>query len=133
MTEVFADTFYFIALLNPSDQAHARARAVTDAQGSRLVTTSWVLLELANALSQREQRGRFVTALAALRSDASAIIIPPEQRWFDEGVELYSSRTDKNWSLTDCISFAVMRDRKIEAALTGDRHFEQAGFRALLR
>jgi predicted nucleic acid-binding protein len=52
---------------------------------------------------------------------------------FETGVSLYASRTDKEWSLTDCISFTVMSQYGIRDALTGDRHFEQAGFRALLR
>ena len=53
--------------------------------------------------------------------------------YFDEGVRLYVARPDKDWSLTDCISFVVMRERGITEALTGDRHFEQAGFVALLK
>jgi hypothetical protein len=61
-----------------------------------------------------------------------ATIIGPDQYWFDAGMELYADRPDKDWSLTDCISFVVMQERGITDALTGDRHFEQAGFRALL-
>ena len=49
------------------------------------------------------------------------------------GVALYAERPDKDWSLTDCISFVVMRTMDITEALTGDRHFEQAGFTALLK
>jgi hypothetical protein len=78
MSEIFADTFYFLALLSPSDKASQRAWSITAEQRSTLVTTAWVLTELANA-------------------------------------------------------FVVMRDRGIAGALTGDRHFEQAGFRALLK
>jgi uncharacterized protein len=50
---------------------------------------------------------------------------------FEEGFSLYSARSDKDWSLTDCISFVVMQRRNIREALTADRHFEQAGFVAL--
>jgi hypothetical protein len=60
-------------------------------------------------------------------------MIPATQELFDRGVALYESRPDKEWSLTDCISFVVMADHGITEALTGDRHFEQAGFVALLK
>ena len=133
MNEIFADTFYFLALLSPSDKASQRARTITAEQRSTLVTTAWVLTELANALCKREARVGFLDTLRALRSDPTATIVAPEQRWFDAGLELYAARPDKDWSLTDCISFVVMRDRGIAGALTGDRHFEQAGFRALLK
>jgi hypothetical protein len=61
------------------------------------------------------------------------MIVPPTQSLSDQGVELYSERPDKGWSLTDCISFIVMRHHGVTQALTGDHHFEQAGFIALLR
>lgn len=133
MREVFADTFYFVALLSPSDQAYQSARAATANQHARLVTTAWVLTELANMLGKRESRAGFLHTLRVLQSDRTAVIVGPEQRWFDAGIELYAARPDKDWSLTDCISFVVMQDRGIVEALTGDRHFEQAGFQALLK
>jgi predicted nucleic acid-binding protein len=132
MADTFADTFYFIALLNPADEGHVRARTITSALRSPLVTTVWVLAEVANTLRRRETRRLFLTLLAALRSDSTATIVGPDQRWLDAGLELYSARLDKDWSLTDCISFAIMKDRGISEALTGDHHFEQAGFKALL-
>jgi uncharacterized protein len=133
MTEIFADTFYFLALLNSRDEAFERTRAVTASQNSVLVTTAWVMTELADALRKPKMRAEFLDTFRMLRDDASTIIVGPEQRWFDAGIELYATRTDKDWSLTDCISFVVMRDRGIVAALTGDHHFEQAGFQAILK
>ena len=133
MTEVFADTFYFLALLSPSDKAYERARAITVNQRSRLVTTAWVLTELANSLCKQDTRGKFFDTLRSLQSDPTAVIIGPEKHWFDAGIELYETRPDKDWSLTDCISFVVMQERAIADALTGDHHFEQAGFRPLLK
>jgi len=59
--------------------------------------------------------------------------VPPAQDWFDRGVGLYSRRLDKDWSLTDCISFAVMDEFGLTESLTGDHHFEQAGFTILLK
>jgi hypothetical protein len=61
------------------------------------------------------------------------VIIPAEPQLYEEGIALYRARPDKDWSLTDCISFVVMKARGITEALTGDHHFEQAGFVALLK
>ena len=67
-----------------------------------------------------------------LRDDPDAVIVRPSQELFDQGVGLFGRRLDQSWSLTDCISFVVMEQQRIRDALTGDRHFEQAGFRVLL-
>jgi predicted nucleic acid-binding protein len=60
-------------------------------------------------------------------------VVPATRRLLEDGVQFYRYRRDKNWPLTDCISFVVMEDEEIRVALTGDRHFEQAGFTALLK
>ena len=133
MKALFADSFYFLALLRLEDSAHARALAASQNRTERLVTTAWVLTEVADALAVPAMREGFRRLLAALRADAACTIVPPTQDLFDAGVELYARRPDKGWSLTDCISFVVMREHGISEALTGDRHFEQAGFIALLK
>jgi predicted nucleic acid-binding protein len=61
------------------------------------------------------------------------MIVPPEPELFERAIEFYGRRADKAWSLTDCVSFVVMADLGITDALTGDHHFEQASFRALLK
>lgn len=134
MKTVFADTFYFLALLNPSDQAHGKAVAFTSSHTVRMVTTEWVLTELADGLA-RSRRGRteFLGTLADLQADADATIVPCDHALMAEGVKLYAQRPDKEWSLTDCISFVVMTKEGITDALTGDHHFEQAAFVALLK
>lgn len=68
-----------------------------------------------------------------LETDAKVTVIPADRSWFERGVDLYRRRPDKEWSLTDCISFVVMEEEEIREALTADAHFEQAGFVALLR
>ncbi len=45
---------------------------------------------------------------------------------------LYEARSDKDWSLTDCLSFLVMEQRRVPRALTTDHHFRQVGFEAVL-
>ncbi len=134
MRTVFADTFYFLALLNPSDQAHGKAVAFTSSNAVRMVTTDWVLTELADGLA-RSRRGRteFLGTLADLQADADVTIVPCDHALMGEGVQLYAQRADKEWSLTDCISFVVMTKEGITDGLTGDHHFEQAGFVALLK
>jgi predicted nucleic acid-binding protein len=133
MKEVFADTSYFVALLNATDESHERAEALTGDQPRYLVTTAWVLVELANSLCKIRTRSVFTAAWVAFRSDPSLVIVEATQELLDRGVTLYAARPDKDWSLTDCISFVVMQERGITEALTGDRHFEQAGFQALLK
>jgi uncharacterized protein len=131
---IFADTFYFLALLSPADKGHAKAVAFTRTFTGRMVTTGWVLTELADPLASTPQgRAEFLSTLSYLRADADARIIPCDDGLMEEGIRLYSQRPDKQWSLTDCISFVVMRREGLTEALTGDHHFEQDGFVALLK
>ena len=133
MSQLFADTYYFLALLNRADAAHARTVEFSRSLTNPIITTSWVLTEVADALAAPRQRLKFVGLLAQLRADPYCEIVPPSLGSFQEGSVLYSSRPDKSWSLTDCISFAVMTQRRLADALTADVHFEQAGFKALLK
>lgn len=128
----FADTSYYIALLNRKDQMHGKALELSNL-ADRLVTTEWVLTELANSLSSSVQRSFVVEARASLYEDHNAVVVPLSMELQERGFALFASRPDKAWSLTDCISFEVMRDEGITEALTADHHFEQAGFVTLLK
>ena len=130
---IFADTFYYIAFLSPSDEAHERASGFTQSYSGKMVTTEWVLTEFADGLARTSTRMRCAAFVDWLGKDADVKIVPATSDLFDAGLSLYRNRPDKNWSLTDCISFVVMKREGITDALTGDRHFEQAGFKALLR
>lgn len=132
MTPVFADSFYFLALLNERDDAHERAVNFATEAKRDYFTTVWVLTEVADACSHPSKRSHFVDLITLLEAASDATIIKDDDL-FQRGVELYGLRADKYWSLTDCISFVVMDDHDIVDALTGDRHFEQAGFNALLK
>jgi predicted nucleic acid-binding protein len=134
MTEVFADAFYYFALLNPKDPAHSRATDFSAIDPRPVVTGRWILLEVADGLA-RSPSGRqvFAQLIQDLESRPEVRILPLSDDLFAAGVELYSRRPDKGWSLTDCVSFVVMRREGITEALTGDRHFEQAGFAPLLK
>jgi predicted nucleic acid-binding protein len=130
---IFLDTQYLLGLINPDDEWHlAAVKAAGRTQGRR-VTTDAVLLEIADALCRQQHRGQAARAIAELRTDPEVECIQVDHELLERAFELYCARTDKDWSLTDCLSFVVMADRRIDAALTADRHFEQAGFRAVLR
>jgi uncharacterized protein len=132
MKPVFADTVYYLALINPRDHFAAAAAQFTADFAGAFVTTAWVLAEVANSLSRGPNRGLFVELYRDLTDDTRVTVVPPGQHLFDEAVELYSQRRDKEWSLTDCASFLVMRRYGLTDALTADHHFEQAGFTILL-
>ena len=127
MKSIFADSFFFFALLNDSDRAHARAVRFIDTLNRPLLTTAWVLAEVADGLCARRQRRKVAGLLDFLHGHERVTVLPAGQGQFDAGVALYRKREDKDWSLTDCISFSVMREHGMTDALTGDRHFEQAG------
>lgn len=132
MNVLFADSFYYIALLNKSDAAHSKAVDIARSHNLAIVTTEWVLVEVADALNDRRVRASVVTLIRTLRSQPAATIIPATPELFDAAFDLYAHRPDKDWSLTDCTSFVVMRDHNLTDALTADHHFEQAGFTPLL-
>jgi len=130
---VFADTFALIAWLNPRDSAHLQVAAYLAGFTGRMVTTEWVLVELADALSLPEARSIAVDFLKAIRTDPLFDVVGYDPAVYRAGFGLFAARPDKAWSLTDCISFVVMREKGISEALTADRHFEQAGFVAVFR
>ena len=133
MNAVFADTFFFLALLNRHDPAHTKALAAYGQGDYAFVTTAWVLTEIADALASKASRSGFERFYRTAVTDQNVTIIPASESLFHQGLDLYFSRSDKDWSLTDCISFTAMKDEGLTKALTGDHHFIQAGFNALLR
>lgn len=136
MRRVFADTSYWIALLNPRDELHEKARAVSQSNSfDEIVTSEMVLAELLNGFSERGPRLRQAAARAVegLRGNRAVVVFPQTSEQFEEALTRYGNIDDKTWSLTDCASFSIMEAEKIHAALTYDRHFAQAGFEALLR
>lgn len=134
--EVFLDTAYLIALASVDDELHQKASTLKQQikrTRSRLVTTRAVLLEVGNALARLRFRPEAVRLLKAFETDPNTYVAPLSEDLYARALALYSSRTDKEWGLVDCISFVVMQERGIYEALTSDEHFRQAGFRALLR
>jgi uncharacterized protein len=134
MKQIFADTSYWIGLVNPRDQIHQKVIKITQQLFSvRLVTTEMVLGELLNSFSDSPFRRTVAGMVLKLRNDRNLRIVPQTSEQFESALRRYKQAADKSWSLTDCASFQVMEAEQIQAALTHDQHFAQAGFETLLR
>lgn len=136
MKKVFADTFYWAALINPRDQWHEKAVGLRESIGSgvRIVTTETVLIELMNYFCEfgDEMRRVVVEDVRDIMLDLNIDFIEHGPTTFLDAVAMYEERSDKGYSLTDCISMLVMRDQGITEILTHDNHFQQEGFVVLL-
>jgi predicted nucleic acid-binding protein len=134
--EVFLDTSFAIALSASSDVHHdAALRLATQVESDRsgIVTTRAILLESGNSLARARFRSAATELLQSIEEDPAIEIVSLTEELYEAGVQLFLERADKEWGLTDCTSFVVMRERGISDALTGDDHFRQAGFVPLLR
>ena len=121
--------------MNTRDEWHEKAvtwQARVVSQMRPLLTSELVLVEIGDGLAALHHRNHAVQAIATLRASGYIEIVPASTRLFDNAFSLYRERGDKNWGMTDCASFVIMRERGLTDALTMDRHFQQAGFHALL-
>ncbi len=133
--EVFLDTSFAVALTVESDRHHEQALALADETvraRATLVTTAAVVLEIGNSLARARYRASAVTLLASLHRDPRVEIESLTDELLAEASMLYRGRRDKEWGLTDCVSFVVMERRGLTDVLTADDHFRQAGFHPLL-
>ena len=133
--DLLADTSFFIAATDESDRHHAEAVAWmrwTRQRDVRLVIHAGILLEIGDGFARSERRRIGIRILDALLSDPRAFVVMIGEGTLSEARELYRRHSDKEWGLTDCVSFALMEELGVESALTADRHFLQAGYRALL-
>lgn len=128
----FLDTSYVLALVNTRDKFHKRARSTSRLVTTGFVTTEAVLIEVGNSLAHEKWRPLGVETLDWLRHSPDIEIVPVDSALLDRATAFYGARMDKEWGLTDCISFVVMQERGLTNALTADRHFVQAGFQNLL-
>ncbi len=132
---VFLDRSFVIALENKDDPHHARAKSLDDQllQEDAILMFHWgILIEIADGFARLARRVRGLELLAKLTSEAGYSLLPITERMLQEGLNLYRARADKEWSLTDCISFVLMKEQGVTESLTADIHFRQAGFKALL-
>lgn len=135
---IFWDTAAFLALGNRDDELHGAAIAVSRElarANARILTTDAVLTEIANAFSKtvlRPAARQVIEAFqASVRLRVAQLVHVDNGLWL-RGWQYFLDRPDKDWGLTDCISFLVMQDRKVRRAFTSDHHFKQAGFEKLL-
>jgi uncharacterized protein len=125
--DTYADSFYWIALLNDADQHHSRVLQ-TKVPG-RLTSSVAVQLEVLDAFSGNIKLRSYAKYFwDYCLTEKSLTIIPLEIELLEKAMQLFQSRKDKLWSFTDCISFVIMQQRNITLALTADQHFRQAGF-----
>jgi|SRR5947209_4029420 len=127
MREYFVDSFYWLAILNPDD-AHRESILRWSGPPGRYVFADAIRFEVMDALSSRRLRVHALKFWDDTLASPIATVVPVDGDLLARAVDLFRRRPDKDWSLTDCVSFVVMADRGIRTVLTGDRHFEQAGF-----
>jgi uncharacterized protein len=135
MRRVFADAFYWVALVNRKDQWHARVvKVALSLRQVMIVTTEDVFDEFLAHFSEHgpSLRGLAAGTVDALLANPSVIVRPQSHQSFLDGLALYKGRLDKGYSLTDCISMQAMRQEGITDVLTHDGHFAQEGFALLL-
>ncbi|MGI8470536.1 MAG: type II toxin-antitoxin system VapC family toxin [Pyrinomonadaceae bacterium] len=127
----FADTSYWLALELNDDQNHERA--LTHWQNLvkttfAIITTSYIFDEIITYLNSRSRHEKAVEVGENLLLSSKIELVHIDEDLFFEGWTMFQKYKDKSYSLTDCISFLVMRQKDLETALTFDKHFVQAGF-----
>ena len=134
-TELFCDTSYLVAILNPYDDLHERAEALSrEYHNASLCTTSAVLIETLNYFARYQLQVRSAAAelVALIEQHEQFAIIHLSCDLLLASIEFYRERKDKSYSGTACVSMLVMQERGIRAALTKDKHFKQENFEILL-
>ncbi len=131
MKKTFVDTFYIVALINERDEYHTKANELVEFYDKQpLLVTDAVLLEIGNSLA-RNYKSQVIEIFEEFFASKEVEIVRLDETLFNKAFQLYKTHADKSWGLVDCISFVVMREYDITDALTCDKHFAQAGFRAL--
>ena len=133
MNKLFLDTAFVISLLSTNDEYHQVAkRLAAELITQQIITSRAIMLEIGNALSKPSYRPQTIQFLQFLEADPQIKIVPLDESLYAQAFQLFSSRMDKSWGLVDCISFVIMKNNNIKMALTTDKHFQQAGFQALM-
>ncbi|MBU4225419.1 MAG: PIN domain-containing protein [Chloroflexi bacterium] len=134
--KVFLDTAFVLALASPSDQYHEKAKELSHQikkGGIALLTTRAILIEIGDAMTGQRRRKAGIIMLESLENDDNLEIFPNSEELYSKAFDHFAARPDKEWGMTDCISFVVMKEYEISEVLTTDVHFQQAGFVALMR
>lgn len=132
---VLLDTSFVVALENKDDPHHARAKALDNEllKEDGVLLLHWgILLEIADGFARIGRRARGLQLLAKFEEEKGYRLCPLTESLLQEALNLYRARFDKDWGLTDCVSFVLMKQEQVTEALSADVHFRQAGFTALL-
>jgi uncharacterized protein len=135
-SRIFIDTAAWLALANKSDVLHQRATQLNQdlvSGGAHYITTDYILTEVANSLARPPYRKSIIRFLDAIFSSRGITILTITRERFLRAWQLYKNRSDKEWGLTDCTSFIIMEEQRLQEAFTSDRHFQQAGYVCLLK
>ena len=133
---VFVDTSAWLALINKSDAFHVKAKNIRDIllrDNIQFIVTDYVIVEVANSLSKIPWRSSAIQLINSIQLSENTRVVEINKEIYNGAWGLYSNRTDKEWGLTDCGSFVVMKRYAITVAFTNDHHFEQMGFNILLK
>lgn len=130
---IFLDTAFVIALLNRRDKYHDRARSLLSQvrNASEVFITEAVLVEIGNAMASAKKK-EAADFIRNCYNTSPFRVVTVDTELMHKSIELYQSRKDKDWGLTDCISFVVMKESNLYLAMTTDKHFQQAGFRPIM-
>lgn len=134
MREIFIDTGFIIALESVTDQNHEKAlqqwnELLKDLPS--MVTTTYVIDEIVTFFNSRNRHAKAVEIGRRLMNSRSVQMIHVDKGLFDKSWQYFEQHADKTYSMTDCISFIVMKEQGIQSALSFDKHFTQAGFKGL--
>jgi predicted nucleic acid-binding protein len=124
---IFLDTWFVLALLNARHADHAEAKRLLPRirSAATLFTTDAILLEACNGLAKYNRTGAAQFARTCY-TDVKFDVVTVDRRLISAA--LRQGASDKDWGLTDCLSFVVMREHEIQLVATRDHHFRQAGF-----
>ena len=133
MNTVFGDSSYWIALINPKDDLHAKADQLSK-QYQSILTSEMVFAEVAAFFAKRKHlRWVVVSVIRELRGNIHCEIVPQTHEQFNQAIAHYEEHDDKEWSLVDCSSMLLMKSRRIDEVLSHDLHFQQAQMTSLMR
>lgn len=131
----FIDTSYILALFYKKDRYHSKAKSLSVCfdERDKFFLHDGILLEIGNSFAKFDRNLAIDFIKETYQTKNKNVeVIPLTNELLNESIDLYRERKDKDWGMTDCVSFVLMKKFKIFQALTTDRHFEQAGFTALL-
>ncbi|MBN2534475.1 MAG: type II toxin-antitoxin system VapC family toxin [Spirochaetales bacterium] len=131
---IFLDASFVIALLNKKDKHHHQANKLINFlfKAREVWTTELVLSEIGNALSRGNKKGGVTHFIENCFITENIKIVYTDKSLFKKALDIYNKYKDKDWGITDCVAFILMKEKEITTAFTADNYFIQAGFKIVL-